>query len=226
MSEITPTLFVSSVAEAQARLNTIGLDDPLAGTVQIDIADGQLIDALLLSPSDLPELEFGSISCDLHLMVEEPLDSVYELQALGGELPVRQVIGQVERMSRIDTFVGLVTATGWLPGLSFDLYTDAVEVLRELDAEEFETLAVVQLMGNRMGQEGQSLHPGTMARIKAVQKELTSRGSTAVISVDIGVNEHTIEALSAAGATQFAVGSGLWQADDMKHAYQQLESLL
>lgn len=214
--EITPTLFVSSIQTANERISRYETLPITA--VQADVSDGQLIDELLLTPSDYASCSFGSLEVDFHLMVEEPLDYVYEILDYQEYLPVRQVIGQIERMSIPHEFIKLCQSHSWIPGISLDIYTPPEEIPENLLGE----LGVVQIMGNRMGREGQSLHPEALSKLHHFDTLRQQYGYTYVLSVDVGVSRESINRLIAAGATQFAIGSALWKSAHISQSFTEL----
>ena len=117
-------------------------------TVQIDIIDGEFADNLTISAIDLIGIDFGTLTADFHLMVNEPVEYVYECKQIDN---VRAVIGQIERMTSQDEFITEVLELNMKPGLSLDIYTP-VDSIKE---ESWERLAIIQIMGNRAGVQGQ-----------------------------------------------------------------------
>ena len=120
--KIYPSILTHDLEVAQEQL---ALSQELSGvdTVQFDVIDGYYVDNLTLAPTALAELEYGELKVDLHLMVNEPLDFVYEARDMAKQLPVRAIIAQIERMSDQMSYVEEVRRNNWQVGLSLDLYT-------------------------------------------------------------------------------------------------------
>src|SRR6056297_621812 len=77
----------------------------------------------------------------------------------------------------------------------------------------------VQVMGiSTIGQQGQPLSPHAVARVRALREA----DASLPIQVDGSVNASTIDALFAAGATDFVVGSAIVGATDPRAAYHAL----
>lgn len=186
--------------------------------VQIDVIDGAFADNLTVTPSDLPELSFGELQCDFHLMTEEPLDYVFELSNFKDTLPVRAVLGQIERMTSQVHFLEEVQKQGWYPGLSLDIFTP----IEEIDPESWQYLQVVQLMGIEAGAQGRQFNPLVLDKILELRTRLQVEDASVEIIVDGGVNEKTIAPLVRAGAQSVVVGSAVWGAADPHQALADL----
>jgi ribulose-phosphate 3-epimerase len=218
---VYPAILTGSIEEAQQQLDRVAPIEEVR-TVQIDVIDGLFAENTTITPADLHELEFHGMSFDLHLMVQEPLDFVHELIAQEEhELPVRAVLGQIERMSSQEHFFDTVRKRDWQVGLSLDIFTplDAIEAasLRQLD--------MVQLMAIHAGRQGQKFMPHVLDKIAelAYQREEIERDIAIV--VDGAVSRETAPDLSAAGTDEVAIGSALWMADDIETEVEHFHSL-
>jgi len=99
-----PTILTSSMATAEEQLALIK-DNPKINVVQVDIIDGLFSDNLTIIPTDLVFMDFGDLKLDLHLQVEEPMDTFLEIESLANDLPIRSVIAQIERMTYQEDFL-------------------------------------------------------------------------------------------------------------------------
>lgn len=214
---IYPSILTDSLAEAQSQLDRVKeLPEGYleSQTIQFDIVDGFFVDNLTLTPLDLPELDLEGLSCDLHLMVEEPLDFVYELIEIKEEVEVRAVIAQLERMTSQIDFVKEVKAQGWKAGLSLDLHTP----VSAIDEEVWSELDIVQIMSIEAGFQGQDFEPIALKKIAEVRDRRAAQGLGFELIVDGGVKEALMQDLAEIGTDGVTVGSGLWLADDMGQA--------
>lgn len=189
--------------------------------VQLDIIDGIMADNITVAPLDLSLLEFHDLKCDLHLMVEEPMDYVFEAEAVKQRLPVRTVIAQVERMSYQQSFLDEVRQQNWKTGLSLDLFTP----LEALEPGVWEHLDVLQLMGNELGTQGQPLHAHLWEKVAEARAFITKYGYTTQLFVDIGVNLETAPKLWQAGVEGVAVGSAIWNSSEPMQTMQEFAKL-
>jgi ribulose-phosphate 3-epimerase len=218
--KIYPALLSDSREELQTQINRI-LDE--AGedieTVQVDIIDGRFADNLTVTPTDLTALNWGDLSIDFHLMTEEPLDYVYEILDVKDQLPIRSIIGQVERMSNVSHFLEDIEKNGWMPGVSLDLFTP----FDALEAQDLRFIKVIQLMGIEAGFQGKDFNPIVLDKVKQLAAAAKTLGIEIV--VDGGVNEKTMTSIAKAGADGVAVGSALWKSPSISDTIDLLQQL-
>jgi len=224
---IYPAILTGDTVKAQDQLDECGKILECWGTdesdqfiVQIDVIDGLFADNLTLTPIDLAQLDFGDLKVDLHLMTEEPLNDVHELQDVKRKIPVRAVIAQVERMSYQADFIEEVRKEDWWPGLSIDAFTP----LSAIDEHSWFHLKVVQLMGIEAGFQNQAFLPQVLAKIEALVALRLDKKLEFEILVDGGVKANCLAQIKAMGAESAVVGSALWLAQDKIETYRQLKS--
>ena len=215
--KLYPTILTDSVATVQHQLNLVKEHRPIE-VVQIDIIDGQLADNVTVTPSDLTGLDFGQLQLDFHLMVEEPMDFLHELIEYRARLPVRAVIAQVERMSFQADFLEMVKKEDWLRGLCLDLHTP----LSAIEPNSWAELDIIQLMGVELGFQGQTFAPQVFVKLKGLADQRTKDNLKFAIIVDGGVKASNAKELAQLGVTGVAVGSALWQAEDLRQTVEQL----
>jgi len=210
-----PSILTGDIKEAQSNLTTLEPRTQEVRTVQIDVVDGQFADNSTLTPSDLPELDFGELQCDLHLLVTEPLDYVYETIDVREDIPVRAIIGQVEQMSRQIDFVQTVKANGWLAGLSLNLFTP----ISEVESDVWEIVDIIQLMAiEQVGFQGQAFHDSIFEKLAELRQTIAKTGRQIEIIIDGGVKLEHVMPLADAGVWSITVGSGIWKSADPDQA--------
>lgn len=187
--------------------------------IQFDLIDGYFADNITVSPTDLGQFDFGDKQIDLHIMTYEPLDMLYEAQDQD-ELPIRSIIGQVEKMSSQASFLKEIRNKEWLPGLSLDLFTP----LESIDSESWQSLKVLQIMSIEAGFQGQQLQFSALKKVKEAAEYISTHDLPIELIVDGGVKLDNIAAIAAAGAESVTIGSGLWQADDFCAALDQYQT--
>jgi len=221
-----PVILTDSITTLQKQINKVKNLEQIK-TIQIDLIDDLFARNITVGLDALLQLDFANLQIDLHLMVNEPINWVVELNELlksdellkgwvGGKndkigkkvLPIRAIIAQLEHMSFQQDFVEQVHVNGWQVGLSLDLYTpiDAIDenILPKLD--------IVQVMGVEAGLQGQEFNERALVKIK----QLATLKKDWQILVDGGVKLSNASIIKAAGATGLVVGSALWQANNIE----------
>jgi ribulose-phosphate 3-epimerase len=218
--QIYPAILTDSTAQANEQLATVQEIGDIE-TVQIDIIDGRFADNLTISPADFTELEFGELTCDLHIMTEEPMDFVFELLENKNEVPVRAVIGQVERMSNQHFFLEEIQKHEWLPGLSLDLFTP----VEAIDETSWQYVKVIQLMGVEAGFQGQKFNDLVIEKIVELHTVGREFGAEFEVIIDGGITLKVAEKLSGEGIDGLVVGSAFWNSQDKQGLLKALTSV-
>lgn len=224
---IIPGPLSETTAELQQKLDVIRRFTNPPQVIQVDIVDGEFADTLTFEPSGLREVDTQGFHIDLHLMTIEPAQFLTELFDLP-QTNIRRVIGQVEKMGSIGEFISQVQEDlGKEAGLSLDLYTQ-LEAFQSDDDEEIidylDQVAVIQVMGNKAGEQGQSLHPTALETLQKVVAYKKRHNLSFAVSFDIGMNPETIPQVLALGATEVVVGSYLQGPDAAAH-WEELKAL-
>ena len=205
--KIYPSILTGSIEEVQKQVD-IAKECPDVEVLQLDIIDGFFADNLTISPQNLLEIDFGELQIDLHLMVEEPMDMMEEIESIRENLPIRAIIAQVEKMTYQQDFVDDLKSMGFKVGLSLDVYTP----VDSLDDRVLEKADILQFMGIEAGFQGQELKPVVYKKIDEFLK--LHNDSSQELIFDGGVTEKTAKRLIDLGVSSFAVGSTLWKAED------------
>lgn len=191
----------------------------LLGAIQIDIVDGIFADNHTFTPQDLVDVDFGNLQIDFHLMTEEPMDYVWELEEYCRHLPIRAVFGQIEKMTYQEAFLEEIKKQDWRAGLALDLFTP----IESIDENSWEWMDAILLLGVEAGASGQEQNPFLFEKIKFVRQKIL-KGEPMKIFVDGGVNIKNIEQLSASGIDGVTVNSAFNNAPDYKQAVEEFLS--
>ena len=90
-------------------------------------------------------------------------------------------------------------------------------------SEVLASLQLVLVMTVNPGFGGQKFVPETLAKIRQVRNEITTRGLDCEVEVDGGINVHTAPQVVEAGANVLVAGSAVFDAkDDVAAAIQRL----
>ena len=216
---IFPAILTDSLKIAQEQLD-LAAESPLE-VVQIDIIDGFFADNITVAPLDLATLTFHELHCDLHLMVDEPMDYLFEAEGVRTHLPIRAVIAQIEHMSHQMSFVDEVKKQNWKAGLAIDIFTP----LEEIEEECWNQVDIIQLMGNLAGEQGEALHPELWPKLAELQQILSERRSSAEIYIDVGVKEELLPTFAEAEVHGCAMGSEIWRSTDPVQKMTELSAL-
>jgi len=215
-----PSILSDSIEEAQTQLNLIKNKKNIT-VVQMDAIDGLFADNITVMPMDLLYLNFANLKIDVHLMVEEPMDSVWELDSVKEELSLRAIIAQPERMSSQEDYIEQVQKMKLKVGLSLDLHTS----LEAIDQASWKNLDIIQIMGIEAGFQGQKFQDQVLEKIKKVKKKVTKAGKKIEILVDGGIKLANAKQVLDAGANGLVIGSELWQAAEIDDIIEQYSNL-
>ena len=174
----------------------------LLEVIQIDIVDGIFADNHTFTPQDLVDIDFGNLQIDFHLMTEEPMDYVWELEEHCRHLPIRAVFGQIEKMTYQEAFLEEVKKQEWRAGLALNLFTP----IESIDENSWEWMDAILLLGVEAGTSGQEQNAFLFEKIKTVRQKIL-KNEPMKIFVDGGVNQKNITKLQASGIDGVTVNS-------------------
>lgn len=207
-----------------ARLGDEALTAINAGAtgLHIDAMDNHYVPNLTFGPWICQALrQFGiTAPLDVHLMVE-PVDQMISGFAKSG---ASAISFHPEASLHVDRSLSLIRDAGCEAGLALNPATGFGNLDYILDKLDF-----ILIMSVNPGFGGQRFLPNALLKIKALQQYLHQRGASVRIAVDGGVHLELIQALALAGATQFIIGSALYQAPGINTnlaAFQQQLHLL
>lgn len=224
MVEIVPAILEKDATSFEEKLKKVWGE---AKKVQVDIIDGKFAPMETIEPEALLNID-TIVDFEGHLMVERPEDWVERCVASG----MTGLFGQVEKMDDVVKFVADTQAAGLRVGLAYDIdtpLTDLEKYINDLDA--------VLLMSTKAGSQGvNEFDNRVLEKIKVVRK-INKR---IVIVVDGGLDVASIKKCFAAewaeelsedeldrnfGKMEFAVGSEIFESDDIGEKLEELESL-
>jgi ribulose-phosphate 3-epimerase len=179
--------------------------DPWVDLYHVDVADGHFSPALLFFP-DLVEAVRKRTARPLHvhLMVSDAilLSQVEQFADAGADL-----ISLHAENAKAAEALDLIGARGLRAGLVLQLHTPVAAAAAHRDR-----LAMLTLLGTRIGVKGQGLDPGAEARLREARALI---GPDRLLAADGGIREHTVPGLRAAGADTVVMGSLAFNVPDL-----------
>jgi len=168
--------------------------------VQIDIADGIFVPNTTWRDPEIAAQEL-QIDCELHLMVENPLEEALLWKDVAG---VKRVLFHYDAVGPdlISDTISEIKGLGWQAGLVLnpDTPLDVVDP----DAEQ---LDAVMFMGVHPGFQAQSYIPETTERMKTLKHTYPDL----FVSLDGGVNMQTLPEIITADIDAVCPGSAIFK---------------
>ena len=182
--------------------------------LHIDVMDGRFVPNLTFGAPLIRALRrFTDAPLDVHLMVVEPERYISEYADMG----VRVFTFHPEATVHVQRHLVAIRERGMLAGLSLNPSSPLAlvdEVVPDID--------LLLLMSVNPGFGGQSYIPGTTDKIRRARALLDRHDSRAVLEVDGGITQDTIEAAWRAGADTFVAGTAIFGAPDIAEAVRGL----
>lgn len=193
MIALYPAILVHSQAEFLENLSAI---QDTATHVHIDIADGRFVPNTTWADPDVIQRVL-SISCELHLMVEHPLQEYRRWRTVAS---VRRVIAHVEA-NGLAPFLRAVRQDGKEASLAINAGTPLARAEHDLPSADG-----ILFMGIEPGFQGKTFMPQVIEKINKFQR----RRTTHFLEVDGGVNAETLPKIIKTGVDAVCVGSAIF----------------
>ena len=168
----------------------------------IDVADGHFSPALLFFPDLVAVARRASARpLHVHIMATDAilLDQIRQFADAGADL-----ISIHAENAEIDAGLALIADLGLQAGLVLQLQTPVAVAAPYLDR-----LAMLTLLGTRIGVKGQSLDPQAEPRLREARSLIATRTGEGrlLLAADGGIRAHTVPSLRRAGADTVVMGS-------------------
>ena len=156
--------------------------------IHIDMMDGKFVENTQLLPEEVLSLTKGiSKKLDIHMMVEDPIPYIRELESLDNinNITIHEEIGNTEY------YIDCIHELGLKAGVAINPETEVNRLLQFLD-----NLDIVLIMGVNPGLGGQGMIMSTVDKIKELVELRDKYGLSFEIEFDGGVNNETREYLN------------------------------
>jgi ribulose-phosphate 3-epimerase len=224
MINVIPAIIPHAYEQFAAEIKTVS---KFAKMIQMDIADGAFIKTTTwpyngrdndffqkLVNEEVGWPEYDHVEFEVHLMVQNPEESVFQWIRTG----VTSVVAHIEATTNFQKVIDICREHNVQIGVAIKTSTNISMIEPYIPQVDF-----VQVMGSDLlGKHGVELDmAAVLPRVKALRKLYPER----IIGIDIGVTRETAEPLVEAGATRLVSGSTILGAPNPELAYRDLQSL-
>ncbi len=209
MAKIVPGILTESEQEYANRLRKA---EHVSDLIQIDLVDGKFSESTTVG-TDIVKKYPSSSQLEIQLMVVYPQTYITDVAPLEY---VTRIIFPFEIDSDTYEDIYLVKRYAKQVAISLNPETPIKAAFHYFDDIDF-----LLLMTGKPGYSGQKLGENTYDRIREVKKIMPNLP----VEIDIGVNFENAKKLAEAGADFLVTSSTLFNADDIKIAYDKLEKL-
>ena len=216
--ELAPSILAADwtrIGEQVREAEAAGVD-----AISLDVMDGAFVPPITFGAQMLEAVRgLTDLPIEAHLMVEQPQRQIDAFAAAGANC----ITIHLESTRRPHRVLQQIHDRGCQAGITLNPGTP-VAALEPMLAE----CDRVQIMSVNPGWGGQSFIPQALDRIREARERLDAAGrSDALVAVDGGVNERTIAAIVAAGATWLVAGSAIYNdRETVKAAVARLRSAI
>ncbi|MBI4117440.1 MAG: ribulose-phosphate 3-epimerase [Parcubacteria group bacterium] len=204
--KIIPAILAKTYEEFESMVRKI---EPYADLVQLDVADGQFVPNKTIDGyEELMRIE-TKLDFEIHLMIKNPEKVIgYWLKT-----PAARYLIHLESAKEPETLINRIKEGGKELGLVLNPETDYSAIEPYLDK-----IDLVQFMTVDPGFYGSPFLPDVLEKIRNFHGKYPGK----IIQVDGGINPETIKLAEEAGASRAAVGSYIFESQDIQRALKEL----
>jgi ribulose-phosphate 3-epimerase len=220
---------VLSVGATSADLMALGGDVALlercgCRMLHFDVMDGHFAPMLTVGPGFIKAVRTAMLK-DVHLMIEDPYDSISQYAAAGADIITVHVESCVHALACLQLIRGLKNANDPQRGIAAGIAVNPGTQLCTLkplihDAD------VVTLVAVNPGFLGQKPHAATAARARQVREMVLDAGASTALCIDGGITKENIGGIAAMGPDIVVSGSAVFEKKMAAENFSAMTSLL
>lgn len=211
--KISPSLLAADFINLKDELER--LEENKIDMIHFDVMDGIFVPNISFANPILKQVkENTTIPLDVHLMIDRPHRYIKELAKSSDYLGFHFEAG-----SDVAETLKEIRSLGCKSCLTIKPCTKAEEIFEFLPLCD-----MVLVMSVEPGFGGQSFMPESLNKVKALRKEIDSKGYETLIEIDGGINGETASLAIEAGVDVLVAGSYLFT-KEMKERVEHLRSL-
>jgi ribulose-phosphate 3-epimerase len=214
MSVIIPAILTNSKQEFREYLSSI---KTVAKIIQIDLMDGEFVEAKSLMPREFFYEDFGDLQVELHIMANfnntrDIIESVKSFKPCTRIIVHQEICSNLEQLRQL---VNLIKSINKEVAIALNPDTDIRDigkVVKKIDG--------VQFMGVNPGFYGSALQDKVYDKVVDFKNRYTMYEGD--IAWDGAVSLDNIQHIQDLGVTRIAVGSAIFKSDNPAQNYQDL----
>ncbi|HID30927.1 MAG TPA: ribulose-phosphate 3-epimerase, partial [Desulfobacterales bacterium] len=189
-----------------------------ADWIHVDVMDGHFVPNITIGPVVVEAVKRATkLPLDVHLMIENPDRYLEDFAKAGSTLMTVQVEACVHLHRTVQAIKALDVKAGVVVNPATPL--SAIEwVLEDVD--------LVLVMSVNPGFGGQKFIPQALQKIRHLKAMIRAKNPSALIEVDGGINQETIQSVAEAGADVFVAGSAIFGSSDYGKTISTFRSLI
>lgn len=200
----------SRIGEETKNISLCGAD-----MIHLDVMDGVFVPNITFGAPVIGAIrKYSDKIFDVHLMIKDPYKYIDDFKKAGADLITFHLESDGDAVETIEKIRSLSIK----PSVSIKPSTPAEAVFPLLDKVD-----MVLVMTVEPGFGGQKFMADMLPKIKKIKDEIDRRNLDVMIQADGGIGEDNIKALYDAGVRCFAVGSGVFGANDRAKAIAMLK---
>lgn len=183
--------------------------------LHIDVMDGHYVNNISFGIPVIQSIrKYTDMKFYTHLMITDPKKYIKAFADCGSD----NITFHIECTDDPDALIASIRDLGVSVGISVHPDTPIEKVFPYIDKVD-----LILIMTVYPGFGGQGYLPSSNERIMKLRKEIDSRASNTIISVDGGVGMNNIKEIYDAGARLFVAGSSVFGAEDPSKAVEDLK---